>query len=266
MILEEFLQTIKPIEIITSKSFTQEQTEIYFMLLQNIEINKLRGGIIKLCKERKFTNIPTPAEIIEYCNGKPEEIADKALIASNKLKKAIERFGKYSSVAFDDYIIHAVIKASVGGWVKICKMESKELNSFLKWDFPKLYKAYSSQTINNLPLYLEGVTEHSNYTMGIKRNENIMSIGDKVVIKKWQEAYIKKNLTAIDENKVERLGFNSTLNTGFLITQNETLKKADPIDPEEIKTILQKFKVKEKKIIETVRTKEELKGMLEQLV
>ena len=248
----EFMVALKPIEIITGKKFSEDQINIYHMLIKT-SLEDLQKGIIKLCMERKFTNIPTPAEILEYCNGTKLDLDGQALIAGNKLKNAIRRIGKYESVAFDDYLIHKVIKASYGTWVKICKVDMEELETFLKWDFPKLYKTYSTyKNLEDLPIYLTGTHEASNLALDYK--PTIKYIGDKEKALKWQNSLFKNN-KLIDNDKLIALGFKEEVK---LLGKNEVdVKKLI----EEVKEMFKVDVVEKKK--GQVRTKAELIKLLE---
>lgn len=247
----EFAIALKPIEVITGKKFTEDQINIYHMLIKTT-LEDLQKGIIKLCMERKFTNIPTPAEILEYCNGTKLDLDGQALIAANKLKKAIRGIGKYESVAFDDYLIHKVIKASYGSWVKICKIDLDELETFLKWDFGKLYKTYATyKNLEDLPIYLVGSHEASN--LALQTTPKIKYIGDKQKCLKWQTV-LSDNNKLIDNDKLVALGFEEEVKK--IENNNIDVKKL-------IEEGKEKFKIDAPEKKEgPVRTKEELKELL----
>ena len=160
-------------------------------------------AVMKLIETRVYPTMPKPAEFMEAVKPNKLDLDSQSLLAANKLKKAIRGVGKYESVAFDDYLIHKVIKASYGSWVKICKVDMEELETFLKWDFPKLYKTYSTyKNLNDLPIYLVG--SHESKNIALQTTPRIKYIGDKQKALKWQMAISKSNnlLELEDHQKV----------------------------------------------------------------
>lgn len=197
-----FIQGISLIETAIQKEFSEDQIKLYRMLLEDIEEQQFINGIIRLLKERVYTNIPAAAEIREYCLELKETDFDfKIAEARNKIKKAISGCGSYRNICFDDPIIHAIIK-SFGGWVKMCSSDIDEFNDFLKWELPKLYKTYSNRKIE-VDLFLTGI----GYSQDKK--VEITYIGDKNTIDRWHNKYISKKENLLDYNeykKAEQLG------------------------------------------------------------
>ncbi len=160
----------------------------------------------KLLGERVYPTFPKPAEFVQAVKPKKEDMDSRIAIAVVDIKNAIKNYGAYSSVAFEDYLIHLVIKYGVGSWVKLCKMKSEEIEQFIKWDFPKLYKAYSDRNNLEIPLYLEGSTENRNSQLGHKIPK-VVFIGEERKIKNWQDAYVSKNILTTPKNKLQVLGY-----------------------------------------------------------
>ena len=134
-----FRQGIYLIETITGKAFGKNQVEIYRTLLEDIPESKFITGINNMLRERVFSNLPMPAEIREYSLGlKEDEMMVRINRAKLLLNKGISKAGIYNDVVFEDPVIHLCID-SIGGWINFCKKSSKEVEDWLKWDFPKLY-------------------------------------------------------------------------------------------------------------------------------
>ncbi|NME35795.1 MULTISPECIES: DUF6475 domain-containing protein [Fusobacterium] len=185
-----FRQGIYLIELITGKYFSEEQAKVYKTLLDDISEDKFIQGINNMLRERVFSNLPMPAEIRDYCLGlKEEDIAVKIALAKKNIQKALGQVGTYNDVVFDDPVIHLCIQA-FGGWIALGKKPIKEYEEWLKWDFPKLYKSFSSRKNQDIPLVLEG--------KGDKDFKTLEYMGDKNRCLKWCEEYkAKKQL----ENK-----------------------------------------------------------------
>lgn len=178
-----FRQGIYLIETITGKAFGKNQVEIYRTLLEDIPENKFITGINNMLRERVFSNLPMPAEIREYSLGlKEDEMMVRINRAKLLLNKGISKAGIYNDVVFEDPIIHLCID-SMGGWINFCKKSSKEVEDWLKWDFPKLYRSFSTRKQRTLSLVLEG--------KGDKDLKEVCYIGDKEKYLKWSSIYIE---------------------------------------------------------------------------
>ncbi len=177
-----FRQGIYLIETITGKAFGKNQVEIYRTLLEDIPESKFITGINNMLRERVFSNLPMPAEIREYSLGlKEDEMMVRINRAKLLLNKGISKAGIYNDVVFEDPVIHLCID-SIGGWINFCKKSSKEVEDWLKWDFPKLYRSFSTRKQTTLSLVLEG--------KGDKDLKEICYIGDKEKYLKWSSIYI----------------------------------------------------------------------------
>lgn len=178
-----FRQGIYLIETITGKAFSKNQVEIYRTLLEDIPESKFITGINNMLRERVFSNLPMPAEIREYSLGlKEDEMMVRINRAKLLLNKGISKAGIYNDVVFEDPVIHLCID-SIGGWINFCKKSSKEVEDWLKWDFPKLYRSFSTRKQTTLSLVLEG--------KGDKDLKEICYIGDKEKYLKWSSVYIE---------------------------------------------------------------------------
>lgn len=176
-----FLEGINIIENICGKTFTPKQADYYRIILDDIPDNKFVAGITDMLKRRVFSNLPMPAEIREYCLGlKEDDMQIKISEAKNKIETAIGSVGTYRTVAFDDPVIHLVINA-YGGWIKLGMCPIDDFKNWLKFEFPKLYKSFSSRKNSFIPMFLEGKGE----------DKTITYIGDKEKALKWTNAYTK---------------------------------------------------------------------------
>jgi len=99
--------------------------------------------------------------------------SDKATLAWAKLIAALRRVGAWSSVAFDDPIIHAIID-DIGGWPAVCDWTDEEL-PFRERDFLRRYSMLLRVTEVPHPPYLKGIHELNN---GNNRYSPLRYIGD----------------------------------------------------------------------------------------
>lgn len=171
---------------ISAIELTPEQLNVYKALLDDIPDDKFIQGIRTMLKERPYANIPSPGDIRKYCLETREEDLDiRVAAARNKIKKAMNSIGTYVTVAFDDPIIHLVIR-DFGGWIKLGMTDMEEFENLLKWDLPKLYKAYATRKNADIPLMLEGKAD----------DKTVKYIGNEEKAKRWILSY---------QQKVERL-------------------------------------------------------------
>lgn len=177
-----FRQGIYLIETIIGKNYTEEQAKIYKTLLDDIPEDNFIHGINNMLRERVYSNLPMPAEIRDYCLGlKDDELAVKVNIARTNIQKALSKAGTYNDVVFDDPVIHLCIN-SIGGWIELGMKPIKEMEEWLKWELPKLYKNFSSRKSYDIPLILKGKAGEDFKTL--------IYIGDKEKAERWTKAYL----------------------------------------------------------------------------
>lgn len=104
---------------------------------------------------------PMPADIVKQLAGTR---TDRSLIAWGKVLDAAQRVGAYTSVCFDDGLIHAAIE-DVGGWVTLCRTDIDEL-PFVQKRFCDSYKAYSMRPDVKYPALLAGEHDAANVLRG----------------------------------------------------------------------------------------------------
>ncbi len=150
----------------------------YYMVLKDLSPQEFETAIGYVLESHKFCKMPLPAEIKECIRGNQ---TDKAILALDKLERAMSSVGKYRSIVFDDPLIMAVV-SSMGGWPKLCSMDADEW----KWsrkDFEKIYRAYSAQPLERLqiPERLAGIAERDNGAKGFDEVPQIAFVGERHV-------------------------------------------------------------------------------------
>ncbi len=136
-----FFEILIGVAAIYGKELSVVAQMLYWQCLQQYELDVVRSAL-----RRHVTDVdsgqymPKPADIVRQIVGSNE---DRALLAWVLVEKAMKRVGGYQSVAFDDLIIHTVIR-DLGGWIKLCQISYDEL-PFRRIDFLKLYSAYAKR-------------------------------------------------------------------------------------------------------------------------
>ena len=155
----QFAKLIMSVSEIYRLPFSSTTIEIYWRLLERFSIEDVSDAIhchMEVCKYP-----PTPADIIMAIGGSPK---DQASLAWTKTADAIKFIGGHASVAFDDALIHAVIK-DMGNWIKLCDIEDKQM-PFSQKEFQERYRRYINKNPPDHPKYLIGRIEHYNSTHG----------------------------------------------------------------------------------------------------
>lgn len=88
-------------------------------------------------------------EIMSQVEGDAET---RAIQAFAKVESAVRHIGRYSSIGFDDPIIHAVLN-DMGGWIQFCNCKEGDI-PFKANEFLKRYQ-------NRYPRYLPGLYDQN---------------------------------------------------------------------------------------------------------
>ena len=206
---QEFNAAFKPfLDYFPTTEMTKEKINIYYLALSDLTKEQLGNAFISMVRNRVYKNFPQVAEIRQYATNTTEsELDDRIVLARQIMKNAIVRYGYYSSVEFEDKGIHAAIDA-LDGWQKVCSMSADELEKFLTFEFPKIYKAY---TRNNYPVtrYYIGIHDAANGTnninlidysnMGKGLNSTVINYVNNKKLLGNQEREIKKTSEIIEE-------------------------------------------------------------------
>lgn len=179
MTKQEFVITsLTALSEMFDKKLSDSLMKMYWEALKDFEYDDLQKGFSRAIKECRF--FPKPVELSDLmgCSA-----ADKALIAFGKLCDAIEDHGRTRSVAFDDPVIHSVVR-ELGGWEKCCLWERDEL-PFRQKDFERWYGVYKNSERPH-PAYIAGTNETQNagylehplHSEVVKKGMKIEFIGD----------------------------------------------------------------------------------------
>ncbi len=160
--LTKFAALIVGIGEIYGKAFTAVTIETYWNVLQSFEFAAVKQAVyLHLGNVDTGKYLPKPADLILAIQGSS---ATQALQAWSKVIKAAQQVGSYTSLAFDDALIHVVIQ-EMGGWQNLCKIEVKQL-PFIAREFQERYRGYVIKNPKSYPKYLVGLIESQNRSYG----------------------------------------------------------------------------------------------------
>lgn len=174
MTTNEFYGVFMPIVEYYKADLSPAVIALYFEDLGYLDASELKRGLRELRQSRKYSNMPTIAEILEAIEG---DFESKAQLALDELIYAINKYGTDRSVCFSNKAIMSVVNAA-GGWEAVGNLEGKEWEDFKKWEFKKLYKTYSKPN-QTAPAYLVGKHERKNSFNGkTNKFDKIYFIGE----------------------------------------------------------------------------------------
>lgn len=172
----EFSQIMQGTMAMYSKDVSSALLKMWYASLIEYDIAALREAFnawLRNPDQGQFA--PKPADIIRLIDG---ATGDRAMLAWSKLEKAVRRVGPYSSVGFDDAIIHKVVE-DLGGWIKLANTKTEKDLEFVGLDFVKRYRGYALKGVaQDYPAYLIGQAEADNVRNGFPGIDHVQLVGD----------------------------------------------------------------------------------------
>ena len=192
---ERFATLLKDVLAFYRQDLSRFALGVWWQACQSFDFEQVSGAMTAHCMDAERGQwAPKPADIVRQLQGTH---SDRSLIAWGKVLDAAQRVGAYTSVAFDDGLIHAVIE-DVGGWPAVCRTESDEL-PFLQKRFCEAYRAYARRPSVGYPAILTGEHDRANAARGFKTSPPAL-IGDpKLAIEVSRSASEKTRITSAQE-------------------------------------------------------------------
>lgn len=94
------------------QGMTTAQIDVYHAHLSDIDLDRLGGAVKTIIKTRKYSSVPTIAEIRDAALGRDEDIETAALEAWGRASRAVGR-GLYLR---EDPAINEAVRVAFGGW------------------------------------------------------------------------------------------------------------------------------------------------------
>ncbi len=151
--MKNFASLMATIGEIYAKTISETLIEIYWQILKPFAWTHVKEAVSHhIADPHTGQFIPKPSDIVGRIEGKNEE---KALQAWLDVFSAIQRYGAYQSIIFEDKTIHAAIDA-MGGWKTLCasKTENMPTNARL---FQKYYLSFLKNPATHAPPHLSGI-------------------------------------------------------------------------------------------------------------
>jgi len=158
------------------RRMSKDSLDLWYLCLKKYDFKEVQGAFSKYIQQPgKGQYVPKPADIIEILSGSYES---NAMQAWSKVERSICQVGAYSDVCFDDPLINRTIQ-DMGGWIKLCQTDEKELK-FRAIEFRNRYQSYrGSSKMPAYPKLLYGIATSENSGKELEYKENPIFVGNK---------------------------------------------------------------------------------------
>lgn len=173
MTVDEKRKKIAEMLVLFSEIFDKEISEafsrMYISCLENYPWDKIHAAATQIIRTKTFNKFPLPAEFIQQIDP-PEEMDVRIHRALEKVFDMIERYGAYSTVEFDDPVIHRTLIDLHGSWVEACfsrrSCRTDKDNRFWRKDFETTYARIVKSGSSAEPPRLIGIHDRQNSEKG----------------------------------------------------------------------------------------------------
>jgi hypothetical protein len=171
----EFLRVLASTYALYEKKLTDGVVDLWWAALNGYDLAAVKDALGRHCLNPDSGQFcPKPADVVKMAGG---STLDAAMIAWSKVTKAIASIGGYSTVAFDDPLIHRVI-ADMGGWIQLCGVLEKDL-PYRGKEFENRYRGYRARSeIPEYPKTLYGLHDLHNAPLGYA-SQPVKMIGER---------------------------------------------------------------------------------------
>lgn len=205
----QFAQLLELTAQLYDKRMHQAMLQIYWHALATYHFEVVRKGFnahIQNPDSGQF--FPKPADIIRHIIG---DSHTQSLGAWHKVMQGIKSAGAWSSVIFDDPIIHRVIE-ELGGWVLLCQTKADAM-PFKQKEFQSRYRGYIGKVPPHFPRILMGIADSHNRQNGHPCTDPI-TLGD-----------TQKAVCVYQQGRANGLKIARPIPIAHLITQNTVMKQ-----------------------------------------
>jgi hypothetical protein len=149
---QQFSSMLRDVMAFYKQDVSPFALSVWWQACENFDFEQVSKALTKHAMDAERGMFPPkPADLVRQLEG---TATDKAMLAWGKLFEAMGRIGAYTDVVFDDPAIHAAVE-DLGGWVKICRIETSQL-SYLQHRFCEAHRAYTSRGQFDYPRRLTG--------------------------------------------------------------------------------------------------------------
>ena len=173
--LTDFTDLLAGVFDLYGKPVSEFATQVWWEALRPYDLPAVRLAFSRHVQNPDTGQfVPKPADVIRMLGGTTQ---DSALRAWAKVDRAVRHVGTYSSVAFDDPLIHRVLH-DMGGWVGL-GTKSEDEWPFVAREFENRYRGYAMRNERpDYPRVLIGLSDAENARRGLASREAPRLVGD----------------------------------------------------------------------------------------
>lgn len=216
---EQIIDLVSNSLSIYNETLTEQSAGVWLASLMRFDIGEIKHAFniyIQTSERGHFS--PKPSDIVNTITGGN---ADVAKVAWSLVERSIRSIGGDRTVVFQDPLIHRVIY-DLGGWVKLCNVETPRDMSFLSNDFENRYRGYMCRgVIPKYPKKLIGRAETSIKEYGIDWRKHLEIVGS-------LEGCLKVFNGGVKPEEISELAYNQSagsLARAFIENKNAQEKK-----------------------------------------
>lgn len=166
----KFMEVLSGVHDFYGRDLSKFAVAVWLQACETFDVEQVTKALsAHLMDAERGQFMPKPADIVRQLQGTN---TDRSLIAWGKVMDACQRVGAYTSVCFDDGVIHAAIE-DMGGWVKLCRSNTDELG-YLQKRFCDAYKAYAGRGDVAFPALLAGEHDIGNAARGYRTKPPVL--------------------------------------------------------------------------------------------
>jgi hypothetical protein len=181
---KQFGEVMKATAEMYGKTLSPSSLALWWQAMRDLDLSAIQHALSQhINNPDNGQFMPKPADVRKHLSG---TTSDAALFAWAKVLKACREIGAYTTVAFDDPVIMAVL-SDMGGWVQLCHSTEDE-QPFREKEFTAKYRAYKGRPADEIsfPGKLLGIIDAENMPRG-NGVQPVTLIGDPEVAQKVLE-------------------------------------------------------------------------------
>lgn len=171
---QRFQELMEGVHSFYGKASSSFALDVWWQALKVYDLAAIRDALGRHCVNPDNGQfMPRPADVVRMMEG---STLDSAVTAWTKVDRAVQQVGTYSTVVFDDPLIHRVL-ADMGGWPQLGQRQVDEW-PFVAKEFQTRYRGYRSR--REEPAYpptLIGIFDQQNTAQGFAAQAPVL-IGD----------------------------------------------------------------------------------------
>lgn len=146
-----------------SKDASSFALDVWWQALRAYDFAAVRDALGRHCVNPDNGQfLPKPADVVRMLEG---STLDSAVVAWTKVDQGVQRVGTYTTVAFDDPLIHRVLD-DMGGWIPLGRKSVDEW-PFVAKEFQQRYRGYKARKeVPPYPPSLIGIIDAENRQQG----------------------------------------------------------------------------------------------------